>query len=136
MTSNELFRGLLAAVSARKPELPGDHDAIHRAFFKVLQEVRKPEVQAQLALEDLIEIDFDPLYGQSGWFDKALTRAQRDQIISFPNPAYDRITIRYDDDARNAILSKLGSTPTLRHLANIFVDHLERTGTDRVDITI
>ncbi len=80
MTSNELFRGLLAAVSARKPELPGDHDAIHGAFYRVLEEVRKPEVRASLEVEDLIEIDFDPLYGQSGWFDRALTRAQRDQI--------------------------------------------------------
>jgi hypothetical protein len=131
MTSNELFRGLLAAVSARKQDLPGDHNAIHRAFFQVLQEVRKPEIQKQLAVEDLIEIDFDPLYGQRGWFDKALTRAQRDQIISFPNPSYDRISIRYDDNARSAILNKLGSAAALKHLADIFVDHLEQVGTTR-----
>jgi hypothetical protein len=131
MTSNELFRGLLAAVSARKQELPGDHDAIHRAFFQVLQEVRRPEVQERLELEDLIEIDFDPLYGQSNWFDRALTRAQRDQIISFPNPSYDTIRIRYDENARSRILNRLGSAPTItiRHLAEIFVNHLEQAST-------
>jgi hypothetical protein len=125
MTSNELFRGLLAAVSARRPELPGDHDAIHGAFYQVLKEVRKPEVRASLEVEDLIEIDFDPLYGQSGWFDRALTRAQRDQIISFPNPSYDRICIRYDAHSRSAVLDRLGSIPMIEHLADIFVSHLE-----------
>jgi hypothetical protein len=131
MTSNELFRGLLAAVSARKPELPGDHDAIHGAFYQVLKEVQKPEIRANLEVEDLIEIDFDPLYGQSSWFDRALTRAQRDQIISFPNPSYDRICIRYDDHSRNVLLGRLGSTPTIEHLANIFVNHLEHVSVGR-----
>jgi hypothetical protein len=126
MTSNELFRGLLAAVSARRQELPGDHGAMHKAFFQVLQEIRKPEIRNQLAIEDLFEIDFDPLYGQSGWFDKALTRAQRDQIISFPNPSYNTISIKYDERARSSVLQKLGSAPTIERLAEIFVGQLEQ----------
>ena len=67
-------------------------------------------------------------YGHSRRFDRVLTRAQRDQIIRFPNPLYDTIAIRYDDTTRNAILNKLGFVPTLRHLADILVDHLEREG--------
>lgn len=125
MTSNELFRGLLAAVSAQKSDLPGNHSAIHRAFFQVLKEVRKPEVQEQLDLEDFIDIDYDPLYGQSAWFDKALTRAQRDHIVSFPNPSYDKISIKFGPEARSAVLEGLRSRNTIERLANIFVGELE-----------
>jgi hypothetical protein len=129
MTSNELFRGLLAAIAVRKEDLPGDHSAMHKAFFEVLQEIRKPEVQDQLRIEDLFEIDFDPLYGQSGWFDKALTRAQRDQIVSFPNPSYAKIKITYDKSAGEAMLSKIGSSSTIQRLADIFIHELEPSTT-------
>ena len=126
MTSNELFRGLLAAVAQHKTELNADHNAIHRAFLQVLREVQKPEISEELAIEDLIEIDYDPLYGQSAWFDRALTRAQRDRIISFPNPSYKTICIRIDEQTGKAVLKKLGVSSTIQHLADVFVGQLER----------
>ena len=126
MTANEFFRGLLAALASKnRRELPARHADIHRAFFRVLREIRKPEIQSQLNIEDVIEIDYDPLYGQSRWFDRALTRAQRDHIISFPNPSYDTIHIKYEPEIGKALLDKLGSHVAIENLAQIFHSHLE-----------
>src|ERR1035438_9130231 len=115
MTANEFFRHLLTALAASdRTEFPATHSEIHRAFLGVLREIRKPEIQAQLAIEDLIDIDYDPLYGRSRWFDRALTRAQRDRIISFPNPSYDTIKIKYEPEAARASLDKLHTHETIR----------------------
>jgi hypothetical protein len=125
MTANEFFRGLLAALAVKhKNELPARHSDINRAFRTVLREIQKPEVQRQLNIKDLIEIDYDPLYGQSRWFDRALTRAQRDHIISFPNPSYDKINIKYEQQAGRAILDRLESHQTIESLADIFAQQL------------
>ena len=95
MTSNEFFRGLLAALAIKnRQRLQANHADIHKAFYRVLLEVQSPAIQKELEIDDLIDVDYDPLYGQSSWFDKALTRAQRDHIVSFPNPSYDMINIK------------------------------------------
>jgi hypothetical protein len=126
MTSNEFFRGLLAALAATgQKDLPANHAEIHRAFYQVLRVVQSPETRKQLDIEDLIDIDYDPLYGQSGWFDRALTRAQRDHIISFPNPSYDTISIKYDPDSSREVLQRLRSRPTIERLAQIFLNELK-----------
>ena len=126
MTANEFFRGLLAALAVKnKTELPEGHSHIHRAFLRVLREIQKPEIRDQLQIEDSIEIDYDPLYGQSRWFDRALTRAQRDHIISFPNPMYDKIKIKYDPEAGRVVLEKLGSREAIEKLADVFDGQLE-----------
>jgi len=126
MTANEFFRGLLAALAVKnRRELRAKHSDIHRAFFRVLREIRKPEIQNQLNIEDLIDIDYDPLYGQSRWFDRALTRAQRDHIISFPNPSYDMINIKYAPETGRVVLDKLQSHGTIENLAEIFTRQLE-----------
>lgn len=126
MTANEFFRGLLAALASKnRTELHARHSDIHRAFFCVLREIRKPEIQNHLNIEDVIDIDYDPLYGQSRWFDRALTRAQRDHIISFPNPSYDRINIKYEPETGRVLLDKLESHEAIENLAEIFHRHLE-----------
>jgi len=125
MTANEFFRGLLAALAVKnKTELPARHSDIHRAFLTVLREIQKPEVQQRLNIKDLIDIDYDPLYGQSRWFDRALTRAQRDHIVSFPNPSYDKINIKYEPQAGKAVLDLLESHQTIESLAEIFARRL------------
>lgn len=126
MTSNEFFRGLLAAlVVEHKNTLQADHAKIHRAFYDVLQEIQKPETQKELDIEDSVDIDYDPLYGQSAWFDRALTRAQRDHIISFPNPSYDAINIKYDRATGLALLEELGPLQSMKRLADVFLSSLK-----------
>lgn len=126
MTANEFFRGLLAALASKnRTALPAKHSDIHSAFVRVLREIQKPEIQSQLNIEDVIEIDYDPLYGRSRWFDKALTRAQRDHIVSFPNPSYDKINIKYEPEAWKALLDKLESRQAIENLAEIFHGQLE-----------
>jgi hypothetical protein len=133
MTTNEFFRGLLAALAVRSvKELPAGHADIHRAFFYVLEEIRKPEMQAKLGIEDLIEIDYDPLYGQSRWFDRALTRAQRDHIISVPNPSYDKINIKYAPETGRAVLDRLAPRDAIADLADLFARQLKPTSAEQV----
>jgi hypothetical protein len=129
MTANEFFRGLLAALAIKnRTTLPAKHSDIHRAFFHVLREIRKPEIQDRMNIDDVIDIDYDPLYGQSRWFDRALTRAQRDHIISFPNPSYETLNIKYEPETGKALLASLESHETIENLAEIFHKHLEVSG--------
>jgi hypothetical protein len=69
---------------------------------------------------DLVDVDYDPLYGLSGWFDRALTRAQRDLLIRFPNPSYDLIEIGVKKDEGEEILSNLGNKKLFFELADLF----------------
>jgi hypothetical protein len=63
---------------------------IHKAFRQVLSEVKDSRVLDV----DFSDVDYDPLYGQSGWLDQFLARAQLDLMISYPNPSYGRIEIK------------------------------------------
>jgi hypothetical protein len=74
---------------------------------------------------DLFEVDYDPLYGQSGWFDRALTTAQRDAVLGFANPSYKKITIKYTKDEGNAILNELGARAEFQRLAEVFTKSLD-----------
>ena len=126
MTATEFFRGLLAALAVKdRTLLPASHAHIHRAFFRVLRDIRGPEIRDQLEIDDLIEIDYDPLYGQSRWFDRALSRAQRDHIISFPNPMYDTMQIKYDPATGKVVLDRLESRGVIERLADVFAAQLD-----------
>jgi len=72
----------------------------------------------------LFEVDYDPLYGQGGWFDRALRTAQRDAVLGFANPSYKKITIKYSEDEGKAILDQLGARDEFRRLADVFTDSL------------
>ena len=119
-----LFRGLLAALAA------GDHTvlkagqtAFHRAFYRVVQELQSGRVSLPERI-DFREVDFDPLYGLSGWLDLALTRAQRDSLVSFANPSYRRIEIRYTRHEGQRQLRASAMRQPLEELSAIFLREL------------
>jgi hypothetical protein len=120
-TPEQFFDGLLAAIRLKTDVIEGEPTAVHRAFYRVLKELPKSG-----ALEvDLFDVDYDPLYGQSGWFDRALTTAQRDAILGFANPSYKKITIKYSQDEGEAILDSTGAKDEFQRLAAVFTGSLD-----------
>jgi hypothetical protein len=120
MTPEQFFDGLLAAINLGTDVIEGEPTEVHRAFYRVLKELQK----GNILKVDLFEVDYDPLYGQSGWFDRALTTAQRDAVLGFANPSYKKITIKYSPDEREAILDSLGARGEFRRLAGVFTSSL------------
>lgn len=89
LSARQFAEGLLAGLAAAgRKEIAASQ--IHRAFRQVLAEVKESRVLDV----DFSDVDYDPLYGQSGWLDQFLARAQRDLMISYPNPSYGRIEIK------------------------------------------
>lgn len=121
-TPEQFFDGLLAAIRLQKQEgvIEGEPTEVHRAFYKVLKETQKSSILDV----DLFEVDYDPLYGQSGWFDRALTTAQRDAVLGFANPSYKKITIKYSQDEGTAILDSMGAKDEFHRLAEVFTNTL------------
>jgi hypothetical protein len=104
LTPDAFFAGLLAGLaSIGQTSLSGTRSDLHRAFYGAVS-----KCAASIDLKTL-EIDYDPLYGVSPWFDRALTRAQRDLLINFPNPTYERIEICYDPEEAKEVLEATGS---------------------------
>lgn len=122
-TPEQFFDGLLAAVRLHAAEgiIEGEPTDIHRAFYRVLKELRNSVVLDV----DLFDVDYDPLYNQSGWFDRALTTAQRDAVIGFANPSYKNITIKYSQSEGEAILNGIGARQEFERLASVFTRSLE-----------
>jgi hypothetical protein len=120
MTPEAFFDGLLAAIRLQTDIIEGEATEVHRAFYRVLKDLQKGD---KLDV-DLFEVDYDPLYGQSGWFDRALTTAQRDAVLGFANPSYKKITIKYSRDEGEAILNSLGEKTEFRRLAEVFTKSL------------
>jgi hypothetical protein len=124
LSPEQFFDGLLAAIRLKTSVIEGEPTSVHRAFFRVLKELPKNSV-----LEvDLFDVDYDPLYGQSGWFDRALTTAQRDAVVGFSNPSYNKITIKYTSQEGQTILKALAVQPAVdefERLAGIFTQSLE-----------
>src|ERR1017187_3984301 len=121
LTAEDFFDGLLAAIRLETDGvIEGEPTEVHRAFYRVLKELQKGAVLDV----DLFEVDYDPLYGQSGWFDRALTTAQRDAVLGFANPSYKKITIKYSQDEGGAILDLLGARNEFRRLAEVFTNSL------------
>lgn len=120
LTPEEFLDGLLAAIRIKGDVILGEPTDVHRAFYRVLKELQKGA-----ALDvDLFEVDYDPLYGQSGWFDRALTTAQGDAVLGFANPSYKKITIKYTQDEAEAILNARGERDEFRRLAEVFTNSL------------
>lgn len=119
----QFFEGLLAAIRLEKDVIEGEPTEVHRAFYRVLKELQRGSILDV----DLFEVDYDPLYGQSGWFDRALTTAQRDAILGFANPSYKKITIKYSHDEGAAILSSfsLDAKDEFQRLAGVFTKSLD-----------
>jgi len=126
LTAERFFDGLLAALRLKNIEgvIEGEPTEVHRAFYRVLKELQKDEIFDV----DLFEVDYDPLYGQSGWFDRALTTAQRDAIIGFANPSYRKITIKYSEAEGKAILDSIGANAEFQRLAEVFTRSLAGGG--------
>jgi len=121
LAPENFFDGLLAAIRLQNEFIEGEPTDVHRAFYRVLKELPK-----SVFLDvDLFEVDYDPLYGQSGWFDRALTTAQRDAVLGFANPSYKKITIKYTKDEGNAILNELGARAEFQRLAEVFTKSLD-----------
>jgi hypothetical protein len=86
LAPEKFFDGLLAAICLETGGvIEGEPTEVHRAFYRVLKELQKKGAVLDV---DLFDVDYDPLYGQSGWFDRALTTAQRDAVLGFANPSY------------------------------------------------
>lgn len=103
LAPDAFFAGVLAGLtSIGQTALTGSRSDLHRAFYAAVGKCGK-----SLGLETA-EVDFDPLYGVSPWFDRALTRAQRDLLVNFPNPTYERIEICFEKDEANEVLRETG----------------------------
>lgn len=121
-TPEQFFDRLLAAIRLKSNVIEGEPTEVHRAFYRVLKELQK---NGSILDVDLFEVDYDPLYGQSGWFDRALTTAQRDAVLGFANPSYKKIIIKYSEDEGTAILDSTGGAKDeFRRLADVFTDSL------------
>jgi hypothetical protein len=120
LTAEDFFDGLLAAIRLKTDVIEGEPTEVHRAFYRVLKELQKGDILDV----DLFEVDYDPLYGQSGWFDRALTTAQRDAVLGFANPSYRKITIKYSQREGEAILNSIGEGNEFRRLAEVFTNSL------------
>jgi hypothetical protein len=119
-TPEQFFDGLLAAIRLQKDVIEGEPTDVHRAFYRVLKELQRSGVLDV----DLFEVDYDPLYGQSGWFDRALTTAQQDAVLGFANPSYKKITIKYSHAEGAAILDSTGAKDEFQRLAEVFTKSL------------
>ena len=120
-TADDFFAGFLAALTvSRHSHLVGSRTALNRAFYKAIQ---SPE--ASFVDLNALDVDFDPLYGLSPWFDKELTRAQRDLLVSFPNPTYAAVEIKFEPQEAQELLNELGFGEQFVRLAQLFVENLK-----------
>lgn len=124
LAADDLFAGILAAlVVSNRPEIRSSRSALHRAFYDA---TRRPEIASELGAVAAL-VDFDPLYGVSPWLDRALTEAQRDLLVNFPNPSYDRIDIRLEVPEAEEILNSLNIKRALLSFADAFWSNLKVT---------
>jgi len=123
MSPDDFAEGLLATLAAdKKTEIAVNQNQLHRAFRRVLSEAQKPKTLGV----DSRDVDYDPLYQLSGWLDKFLARAQRDLIISSPNPSYGRIVINLTPAEGRTILKEHGNRKAFKKLAAMFLRELSR----------
>ena len=122
LTADDFLVGLIAALAVRgERQIAATPTELHRAFRRVLSELSK----RQTPKVDLSDVDYDPLYGFSGWLDDFMARAQRDLLISFPYPSYGRIEIRITPEEGKNLLSKYGPQGTFEQSANLLIKELE-----------
>jgi hypothetical protein len=128
VTSDKFFAGLIAAIRTIKDDedaspysrLTANRVSLNRAFYQAITGPKGEFVdRKQLA------IDYDPLYGVSPWFERALTRAQRDLLISFPNPTYSVVEIKLKKDQAERLLERTGQREEFTQLAQAFIDNMK-----------
>jgi len=121
LTAREFAEALIVGLAAEgQSQIIASQTKLHRAFRRTLAEVTKNKsVQV-----DLSDVDYDPLYGLSGWLDEFLARAQRDLLITSPNPSYERIQIKVTKQEAADRLSRYRNAEVLRSLSNLFMDEL------------
>lgn len=121
LSAREFGEGLFAALAAvNHRQINANQPALHKAFRRVLVEVNK----TNLLRVDFSDVDYDPLYGLSGWLDEFLARAQRDLLISSPNPSYERIEIKVTPEEGKAFLSRHPNELAFTNLTNMFIQEL------------
>lgn len=117
---DKYFAGFLAGLKLVHPErLTGNRTAFNRAFYTA---VNSPS--GQFFQKAALDIDFDPLYGVSPWFERQLTRAQSDLLISFPNPSYSAVDIKLNGEQAERLLAQFGEADQFKALAREFVSLL------------
>jgi len=117
LSAEDFAEGLIAALAIDgKKTITASQTQLHRAFRRVLVGLD----ERQDLKVDLREVDYDPLYGLSGWLDKFLARAQRDLMISFPNPSYERIEIQLTPAEGERLLRGYGHQEAFRELSSLF----------------
>lgn len=120
LSAREFAEGLLVGLAASH-NTQINANRVHKAFFRVLNEVK-----ASNALNvDFSEVDYDPLYGLSGWLDQFLARAQRDLMISSPNPSYGRIQIKVTPAQGERLLARNPNGAILKELSQRFAENLK-----------
>lgn len=119
---DRFFAGFLAGLKIVHPErLTGNRAAFNRAFYTA---VNSPS--GQFFGPEALDIDFDPLYGVSPWFERQLTRAQSDLLVSFPNPSYSAVDIKLRQEQAERLLAQLGDADHFIELAKEFVSRLAK----------
>jgi hypothetical protein len=123
LSSDRFFAGFIAALRAVRSDEPGasvrltgNRTTLNRAFWHT---INGPE--AQFVDSAQLSIDFDPLYGISPWFERALTRAQRDLLIGFPNPSYVAVEIKLNQQQAERLLKITGYHNEFVALAKAFL---------------
>src|SRR5689334_10613082 len=110
LTPDRFFAGFLAALTLEEPEhLSANRTLLNRAFLRTVE-----SPAAKVFDTEALNIDFDPLYGVSPWFERQLTRAQRDLLISFPNPSYSVVHIKLTASSAALLLDRIGSGDAFR----------------------
>lgn len=119
LSARQFAEGLLAGLAASgRNKIAANR--IHKAFRQVVIEVEESRV-----LEvDFSEVDYDALYGQSGWLDQFLARAQRDLMISYPNPSYGRIEIKVTRKEGKEILDEYPQSAAIQRFSDSFYKKL------------
>lgn len=117
ITAQEFAEGLLAGLAADEhKDIDATQAQLHRAFRQVVQIAKETKGLSV----DLSDVDYDPLYGVSGWLDEFLARAQRDLMISRPNPSYSRIEITLTPEDIEELLGRLPNRTAIKNLSEMF----------------
>ena len=127
MTSDKFFAGLIAAIrtvddvgeATAYTRLTANRVSLNRAFHEALKSPAGDFVDRKR-----LAIDYDPLYGVSPWFERALTRGQRDLLISFPNPTYAAVEIKLKKEQAERLLAKTGQREQFVELARAFMNNI------------
>jgi len=118
---DRFFTGFLAGLKVVHPErLLADRRALNKAFYSAISKSEGPFSALDL------QVDYDPLYGVSPWFERQLTRAQRDLLISFPNPSYSVVDVKLNNEQAEKLLDRIGARAAFIALAEQFVSNLSQ----------